>query len=171
MTRPAVILIGPMGVGKSTVGAELATALGVTFRDTDEDVVERAGKPISEIFLQEGEPHFRELEREAVRAALEEHTGVLALGGGAVLAEESRRLLAGGPVVFLEMGVSEAVRRVGLDAPRPLLIMNPRQQWRSLMEERRPLYTEVARHTVSTEQRTPGEVAEEILEALELRQA
>nr|WP_180218009.1 shikimate kinase [Streptomyces albus] len=157
-----------MGVGKSTVGAILAERLGVTCRDTDQDIVETAGKPVSEIFLEEGEPHFRELERAAVRTALAEHTGVLALGGGAVLAEETRRLLAGHPVVFLEMGVNEAVKRVGLDAPRPLLVINPRQQWRRLMEERRPLYTEVARAVVSTEDRTPEQVADEILAALQL---
>ncbi|MBO8189160.1 shikimate kinase [Streptomyces spirodelae] len=167
MTGPVVVLVGPMGVGKSTVGAILAERLGVTCRDTDQDIVEQAGKPISEIFLDEGEPHFRELERAAVRRALAEHTGVLALGGGAVLAEETRELLAGHPVVFLEMGVTEAVKRVGLDAPRPLLVINPRQQWRKLMEERRPLYTEVARAVVSTEDRTPDEVADEILAALQ----
>ncbi|GAA2593386.1 shikimate kinase [Streptomyces axinellae] len=169
MTGPAVVLVGPMGAGKSTVGAILAQRLGVTCRDTDQDIVETAGKPISEIFLDEGEPHFRELERAAVRAALAEHTGILALGGGAVLAEETRALLAGQPVVFLEMGLSEAVKRVGLDAPRPLLVINPRQQWRKLMAERRPLYTEVARVVVSTEDRTPDEVADEILAALELQ--
>ncbi|MGP3974758.1 shikimate kinase [Streptomyces sp. 8N114] len=168
MTGPAIVLVGPMGVGKSTVGAILAERLGVTCRDTDQDIVEQAGKPISEIFLDEGEPHFRELERAAVRTALAEHTGVLALGGGAVLAEETRALLAGRPVVFLEMGVAEAVKRVGLDAPRPLLVINPRQQWRKLMEERRPLYTEVARVVVSTEDRTPDDVADEILAALQL---
>ncbi|MGI5351116.1 shikimate kinase [Streptomyces sp. CA-250714] len=168
MTGPVIVLVGPMGVGKSTVGAILAERLGVTCRDTDQDIVEQTGKPISEIFLDEGEPHFRELERAAVRTALAEHTGVLALGGGAVLAEETRALLAGRPVVFLEMGLTEAVKRVGLDAPRPLLVINPRQQWRKLMEERRPLYTEVARVVVSTEDRTPDQVADEILAALEL---
>lgn len=157
-----------MGVGKTTVGEILAARLGLACRDTDQDIVATAGKPISEIFLDEGEEHFRGLERAAVRTALAEHTGVLALGGGAILAEESRALLAGHPVIFLEMGLSEAVKRVGLDAPRPLLVINPRQQWRKLMEERRPLYAEVARAVVSTEGRTPEEVAEEILEALEL---
>lgn len=168
---PAVVLVGPMGVGKSTVGALLAERLGVTCRDTDEDIVTTSGKAISEIFLDDGEERFRELERDAVRTALAEHTGVLALGGGAVLAEETRALLAGHPVVFLEMDVHEAVKRVGLDAPRPLLIINPRQQWRRLMEERRPLYTEVARAVISTEDRTPEEVADAILDALELEQA
>lgn len=167
---PAVVLVGPMGSGKTTVGEILAGRLGVGCRDTDADIVAAQGKPISEIFVDDGEPHFRALERAAVRAALEEHAGgVLALGGGAVLSEETRDLLAGLPVIFLDMGVAEAVKRVGLDAPRPLLLVNPRQQWRKLMEERRPLYTQVARAVVSTENRTPDEVADEILEVLELK--
>jgi shikimate kinase len=159
-----------MGSGKTTVGEILARRLGTACRDTDQDIVETAGKPISEIFLDEGEPHFRELEREAVRAALAGHDGVLALGGGAVLAPETRRLLAGAPVIFLDMDVAEAVKRVGLDAPRPLLMMNPRKQWRELMDARRPLYTEVATAVVRTDNRTPDEVAGEILDVLELKQ-
>ncbi|OEV10744.1 shikimate kinase [Streptomyces nanshensis] len=169
-TGPAVVLVGPMGAGKTTVGELLAATLGTTCRDTDHDIVETAGKPISEIFLDEGEPHFRALERAAVRTALAEHTGVLALGGGAVLAPETRELLAGAPVVFLDMDVAEAVKRVGLDAPRPLLMMNPRKQWRELMDARRPLYTEVATAVVRTDERTPDEVAGEILDVLELKQ-
>lgn len=168
---PAVVLVGPMGSGKTTTGEILAARLGCGCRDTDADIVAAQGKPISEIFVEDGEPRFRALESEAVRTALAEHTGVLALGGGAILAEETRDLLAGLPVIFLDMGVSEAVKRVGLDAPRPLLLVNPRQQWRKLMEERRPLYTQVARAVVSTENRTPDEVADEILEVLELKQS
>jgi shikimate kinase len=141
VTGPVVILVGPMGVGKTTVGELLARRLGTVCRDTDQDIVVSAGRPISEIFLDEGEEHFRALERAAVRTALAEHTGVLALGGGAVLSAETRALLAGAPVVFLDMDVAEAVKRVGLDAPRPLLMLNPRKQWRELMDERRPLYT------------------------------
>ncbi|MCF6523885.1 shikimate kinase [Streptomyces sp. JJ36] len=171
MTAPAVVLVGPPGAGKSTVGALLAERLGTTLRDTDADVVETAGKPVADLFLDEGEPHFRELEKAAVRAAVAEHEGVLALGGGAVLAPETRRLLAGLPVVFLDLDVGAAVKRVGLDAPRPLLTVNPRQQWRTLMAERRPLYTEVARAVVGTGDRTPEEVAEAVLDALELKHA
>ncbi|BDH11407.1 MULTISPECIES: shikimate kinase [Streptomyces] len=171
MTSPLVVLVGPPGAGKSTVGALLADRLGVGYRDTDADIVATAGRPIAEIFIDEGEPHFRALERTAVRDALESHPGVLSLGGGAILDDGTRKLLAGLPVVFLDVQLADAVKRVGLDAPRPLLAVNPRKQWRELMERRRPLYTEVARAVISTAERTPAQVAEAILDALELRQA
>ncbi|MCC9305696.1 shikimate kinase [Kitasatospora sp. RB6PN24] len=165
---PVVVLVGPPGAGKSTVGRLLADHLGVGFRDTDEDIVATAGKPIADIFVDDGEPHFRELERAAVAGALTDHRGVLALGGGAVMAEPTRALLKGRPVVYLEVALADAVKRVGLDAPRPLLAVNPRQQWRELMERRRPLYLEVAAAVVTTEGRTPEQVAEAVLESLEL---
>ncbi|MDX3077199.1 shikimate kinase [Streptomyces sp. MI02-7b] len=171
MSAPVVVLVGPMGVGKTTVGELLAERLGVTCRDTDADIVAAEGRPISDIFVEDGEEHFRALEARAVRAALAEHPGVLALGGGAVLSEDTRKLLAGLPVVFLDMDVAEAVRRVGLDAARPLLAVNPRRQWRELMDARRPLYTEVARAVVSTQDRTPEDVADAVLDALELKTA
>ncbi|MFC9823650.1 shikimate kinase [Streptomyces erythrochromogenes] len=166
---PLVVLVGPMGSGKSTVGALLAERLGVRYRDTDADIVAAQGRPISDIFVDEGEPYFRELERQAVAAAVSGHTGVLALGGGAVLDEGTRELLTGLPVAYLSMDVEEAVRRVGLGAARPLLAVNPRRQWRELMEARRPLYTEVARVVVATDDRTPEEVAQTVLDALELK--
>ncbi|MCX4694397.1 shikimate kinase [Streptomyces sp. NBC_01408] len=158
-----------MGSGKSTVGSLLAERLGVPYRDTDADIVAAQGREISDIFVDEGEPYFRELERQAVAAAVAGHTGVLALGGGAVLDEGTRALLTGLPVVYLSMDVEEAVRRVGLGAARPLLAVNPRRQWRELMDARRPLYTEVARVVVATDDRTPEEVAQAILDALELK--
>ncbi|AEN08828.1 MULTISPECIES: 3-dehydroquinate synthase [unclassified Streptomyces] len=171
MSGPLIVLVGPMGVGKSTVGELLAERLGTTYRDTDADVVATAGKAIAEIFFDEGEEHFRELERRAVREAVERHTGVLALGGGAVLDAETRALLAGRPVAYLAMDVEEAVRRVGLNTARPLLAVNPRRQWRELMDARRHLYEEVARTTVATDERTPEEVAQAVLDALELLEA
>lgn len=155
MSGPLIVLVGPMGVGKSTVGELLADRLGTGYRDTDADVVATAGKPIPEIFYDEGEEHFRELERQAVHTAVAEHTGVLSLGGGAVLDDTTRALLAGRPVVYLSMDVEEAVKRVGLNTARPLLAVNPRRQWRELMDARRHLYTEVARVTVATDERTP----------------
>ncbi|MFF4267724.1 shikimate kinase [Streptomyces virginiae] len=166
---PLVVLVGPMGSGKSTVGALLAERLGVPYRDTDADIVVAQGREISDIFVDEGEPYFRDLERQAVAAAVAGHTGVLALGGGAVLDEGTRALLAGLPVAYLSMDVEEAVRRVGLGAARPLLAVNPRRQWRELMDARRPLYTEVARVVVATDDRTPEEVAQAVLDALELK--
>ncbi|MFI7101665.1 shikimate kinase [Streptomyces sp. NPDC050161] len=171
MTSPAVVLVGPPGAGKSTVGALLAERLGVGYRDTDADIVTTAGKPIAEIFIDEGEPHFRQLEREAVRAAVAGHEGVLSLGGGAIMDDGTRKLLAGLPVVFLDVALADAVKRVGLDAPRPLLAVNPRQRWRELMDVRRPLYTEVARAVITTGGRTPQDVVDAVLDALELQQA
>ncbi len=167
---PAVVLIGPMGVGKSTVGRLLGEHLGVDYRDTDEDIVAAEGRTIAEIFVDEGEPAFRAKEKAAVRAALAEHGGVVALGGGAVLDPETRALLAGQRVVYLSMEVEEAVRRTGLNVARPLLAVNPRKQWRELMEARRHLYEEVATAVVPTDGRTPEEVTQDVLDALELKQ-
>jgi shikimate kinase len=167
---PAVVLVGPMGVGKSTVGRLLAERLGVSYRDTDEDIVAAQGRTIAEIFVDEGEAAFRAIEKAAVRAALAEHDGVVALGGGAVLDADTRALLAGRQVVYLSMDVEEAVRRTGLNVARPLLAVNPRKQWRELMEARRHLYEEVATAVVATDGRTPEEVAQAALDALELKQ-
>ncbi|KAB7834846.1 shikimate kinase [Streptomyces mobaraensis] len=166
MSGPVAVLVGPPGAGKSTVGALLAERLGTGYRDTDADIERTAGKPIPEIFLDEGEPYFRELERQAVRAAVAEHPGVLSLGGGAVMDPGTRELLKGLPVVFLDVDLADAVRRVGLDAPRPLLAVNPRKRWRELMEARRPLYTEVARVVVATGGRSPAEVTDAVLDSL-----
>jgi shikimate kinase len=163
---PKAVIIGPPGSGKTTLGAALADRLSVTFRDTDSDVEAVAGKPISEIFVDDGEEHFRELERAAVRRALEEHDGVLALGGGAILAAETQRLLAGHTVVYLEVGLSTAVQRVGLATARPLLVLNPRSTLRKLMEERRPIYERLATVTVSTDDRDPAELVDKIVKEL-----
>jgi shikimate kinase len=166
VTSPVAVLIGPPGAGKSTVGALLAERLGVGYRDTDADIVAAAGRPIAEIFIDEGEPHFRDIEREAVATALESHDGVLSLGGGAILDAGTRKLLTGLPVVFLDVQLADAIKRVGLDAPRPLLAVNPRKRWRELMDHRRPLYTEVSRAVIATGERTPDEVVDAILDAL-----
>ncbi|PSM40180.1 shikimate kinase [Streptomyces dioscori] len=160
-----------MGVGKSTVGAMLAQRLGCHFRDTDEDIVAEQGRTIADIFVEEGEAAFRALEKQAVRRALAGHEGVLALGGGSILDEDTRALLAGQPVVYLSMDVEEAVQRTGLNAARPLLAVNPRRQWRELMDARRPLYAGVASAVVATDGRTPEEVTRAVLDALELKEA
>lgn len=165
-TKPVCVLVGPPGSGKTTTGQALAELLGVPFRDTDADIAERAGKSIPDIFIDDGEEHFRALERAAVAAALADFGGVLALGGGAVLAEETRAALAGHTVVFLSVELADAVRRVGLGQGRPLLAVNPRATLKRQLDQRRPLYQQVATLTVVTDGRTPQDVAAEIRAAL-----
>ena len=163
MSGPRVVLIGSMGAGKTTVGGLVAAALGCAFLDTDHLVEAQAGKPVAEIFVDDGEAHFRTLERAAVAAALETHDGVLALGGGAVLDEGTRALLAGHNVVFLQVGLSDAASRVGLGVSRPLLLGNVRGRIKQLLDERTPIYTAVSRHTVATDGLSAAEVADRVL--------
>jgi shikimate kinase len=155
-----------MGAGKTTVGAELAARWGVELRDTDADIEAVAGKPVSEIFVDDGEAEFRALERTAVARALAEHSGVVAVGGGAVMADETRAALAGHRVVFLDVGLSDAAARVGLATTRPLLLGNVRGQIKALLDARRPLYEEVATIRVDTDGRTVADIADEIEKAL-----
>jgi shikimate kinase len=155
-----------MGAGKSTVAAILAERYGVAARDTDADVEAAEGRSISDIFVESGEAHFRALERTAVADALASHDGVLALGGGAVLDAETRERLAGHPVVFLRIGLSEAVKRVGLGTGRPLLLGNVRARIKALLDERTPIYESVATVVVDTDEMSPDAVADRIQEAL-----
>lgn len=163
MRRPVLVLVGPPGAGKTTVGRALAQRLGVGFRDTDHDVEAVAGKPIPEIFYDDGEERFRELERDAVERALAEHEGVLCLGGGAVLSAETRQLLRGHRVVLLLVGLADAAKRVGLSRDRPVLALNPRASLHRLLEERMPLYLQVATQTVETDGKSVEEVVDEVL--------
>ena len=163
---PVAILVGPPGAGKSTIGAQLAEALGRPFADTDTIIEATAAKPIPEIFIDDGEPHFRKLEAEAVATALESFDGVLALGAGAILADQTRAHLRGYPVVYLLVDFSDAMKRVGLGGSRPLLKINPRATMRYLLDQRRPFYEEVARYTVDTTGRTPDEIVASIVETL-----
>nr|WP_307828024.1 shikimate kinase [Nocardioides sp. SYSU D00038] len=167
VTGPRVVLVGPMGAGKTTVARLLAEAWGVGVRDTDHDVEATEGREISEIFVDSGEAHFRALERAAVATALAEHAGVLALGGGAVLDPATRERLAGHTVVFLRVGLADAVKRVGLGTSRPLLLGNVRSRIKALLDERTPVYESVATISVDTDGRTPEDVADEIREAVE----
>lgn len=160
--QPAAIMIGPPGAGKTTVGALVAARLGLDFVDADVVIEEAAGKPVGDIFVQDGEEAFRALERAAAARLIGGHPGVLALGGGAVLDPGTRDLLAGRRVIYLETGFASAVRRTGLDAPRPLLLGNPRARMKTLLEERLPVYESLAWITVPTDDREPKDIAEEI---------
>ncbi len=171
MIAPLAVLIGPPGSGKSTVASRLADRWSVTARDTDVDVVALDGREVGEIFVESGEAEFRAIEREAVRAALASHGGVLALGGGAILDAETQADLrdyaaGGGLVVFLNVGLATAARRVGLSQSRPLLAGSPRAAWRQLMEERRATYESLATMIVETDGLSPREIAARIAEGV-----
>ncbi len=163
---PRVVLVGPPGAGKTTVGTLLAERLGIEFEDTDADIEKRAGVSIPDIFIEHGEEQFRALERESVSACLAQHDGVLALGGGAVMDAETRDALRHHTVVYLSVELADATKRVGFNRDRPLLLGNPRAQLHALMDERRPLYEEVATVSVSTSGKTPDQVVDEIEKAL-----
>jgi len=167
-----VVLIGPPLAGKSSVGALLAAELGVPFADTDDLVAAAAGKPVGDIFVDDGESVFRELERAAVARGLETiggaspDGGVLALGSGAVLDPDVRRMIAGRPVVYLETGFATVAKRTGMDRPRVVIPGNPRGMLRAMLEERRPVYAELATITVPTDDMAPEEVAADLAERL-----
>ncbi|MGN6252806.1 MAG: shikimate kinase [Marmoricola sp.] len=162
VASPRVVLVGPMGAGKTTVGQLLAQRWGVGFRDTDHDVEQAAGRTVADIFVEDGEPAFRALERDAVSVALTGHDGVLALGGGAVLDPATREALAGHRVVFLRVGLADAAQRVGLGVSRPLLLGNVRGRMKQLLDERTPVYEAVATAVVDTDGRTAAEVADQV---------
>ena len=159
---PRVVLVGPPGAGKTAVGQVLADRWGVPFCDTDAAVEAGAGKPVSDIFIDDGEAAFRALERQAVAEALTRCGGVVSLGGGAVVTPETRAALVGHRVVFLDVGLAAAAARVGLGASRPLLLGNVRGQLKALLDSRRGLYEQVAQVSVATDGLGVAEVAAEV---------
>ncbi|BBY53846.1 shikimate kinase [Mycobacterium koreense] len=167
---PRAVLVGLPGSGKSTIGRRLAKTLGVEMLDTDAAIQQRTGRTIPEIFATDGEQGFRAIEEDVVRDALKEHTGVVSLGGGAITSPGVRAALAGHTVVFLEISVTEGVRRTGGTTVRPLLAgPNRTEKYRALMAERAPLYREVATVRVNTNRRNPGAVVRDIVARLNPR--
>ena len=162
-----MVLVGPPGAGKTTVGRLLARRLGLGFTDVDALIVERAGKPIADMFTEDGEDAFRALERAVVAEALTATDGVLALGGGSVLAAVTRERLRGHRVVHLKVGLADGIRRTGMSTARPLLAgVNPRATFKALLDARAPLYREVATVEIETSKQSPSQVVHKLLEAL-----
>jgi shikimate kinase len=166
-----IVLIGPPGAGKSSIGRALAKELALPFIDSDSEIEKKVGKKISEIFVDNGEPYFRELEVSKVKEILKEFNGVISLGGGAPINSEIFELLASGsyPIIFIDVSISQAAIRIGFNKDRPLLLINPRQQWINLMAERRPIYEKLASEIISSDSKKPVEVARIIAEKIQAK--
>lgn len=163
----AIVLIGPPGAGKTTVGKALSKRLNLKFVDTDYLIEQKDGRKIAEIFLESGEEAFRALEKQVVLDSLDETDAVISLGGGAVLdLDVQAKLRLQEKVIFLDVSISNAAPRVGFNRDRPLLLGNPRQQWLGLMEKRRPIYESLATFTVNTDNRKAQEIAESLVETI-----
>jgi shikimate kinase len=169
--RPRLVLVGPPGAGKSTVGAHVAQRLGLEHHDTDAAIVRAQGRSISDIFVDDGEAAFRALERAEVLRALASPDVVLSLGGGAVMDPDVQAALSAHTVVFLDVSIADAAGRVGFDASRPMLVVNPRASWMRLMQARRPVYEALATWRVDTAGRTPQEVTDDIVALLGTQEA
>jgi shikimate kinase len=163
-----IVLIGPPGAGKSSIGKALAKELNLNFIDSDSEIEKISHKRISEIFIEDGEPAFRLLEVDVVRKVLADFDGVISLGGGAPINKEIQEVLqdANYPVVFIDVSIAQAATRIGFNKDRPLLLVNPRQQWISLMNDRRPIYEKLASQTISSDNQKPHEVAKQISDKL-----
>ena len=163
-----IVLIGPPGAGKSSIGKALAKELNLNFIDSDSEIEKISHKKISEIFIEDGEPAFRLLEVDVVRKVLSDFEGVISLGGGAPINAEIQEVLqdANYPVVFIDVSIAQAATRIGFNKDRPLLLVNPRQQWISLMNDRRPIYEKLASQTISSDNQKPHEVAKQISDKL-----
>lgn len=159
---PRVILIGPPGAGKTTLGHALGALLEIEFSDTDSLIEDQEKKSISEIFVDQGEEYFRGVEKSLVLDALVNSKGVLALGGGAPLSVEVQSALknSGLPIMYLEVSLATAAPRIGFNRDRPLLLGNPRAQWNELLDSRRPIYESVSTKIVNVDHGTPTELAE-----------
>jgi len=167
---PQAVLIGPPGAGKSTVGKALARSVGVGFLDSDSVIEKNAGKKISDIFVDEGEDAFRQLEYVALKTCLLDSNCILALGGGAPISDRSQNLLieSGAPIVFLDVSLSIAAPRVGFNRDRPLLLGNPRAQWQALYDVRRPIYEKLATITVTVDFVKLNDIVDEIRSGLSI---
>jgi shikimate kinase len=165
---PRVILIGPMGSGKTTIGSLVAGKLGLSFRDTDHLIEEQEEKTVSQIFLDEGEDAFRAIEKRVLREELLTDGTVLSLGGGAPIsidAQSALRAIAS-HIIFLDISLSTVAPRIGFNRDRPLLLNNPRGQWQTLMETRRPIYEAIADTIINVDDKSEEEIVTIVLSSL-----
>jgi shikimate kinase len=160
---PRLVFVGAPGSGKTTIGKQVAEKLGVEFIDVDNEIEMDEKTTISDIFVQKGEAYFRQLERAKISELLNSFNGVLSLGGGSVLDESTRQALAIAPVVWLKVSSGDASSRVGLGLSRPVLMGNVRSTLVKLLEERTPLYEEVADWEIDTSKKSIEEVVQEVL--------
>ena len=165
---PRAIFIGPMGSGKSTIGKAVASALGLPFRDTDSIIEEREEMPVSQIFIDKGEDYFRAVEKKVLRDELLNDGSILALGGGAPISVDAQSALkvSSAPVIYLDISLASVAPRIGFNRDRPLLLHNPRGQWQTLMEERRPIYESIANIVIDVNGKSQKQIVEEALGAL-----
>ncbi|MEY3578720.1 MAG: hypothetical protein RIS49_698 [Actinomycetota bacterium] len=165
---PRAIFIGPMGSGKSTIGKAVASALGLPFRDTDSIIEEREEMPVSQIFIDKGEDYFRTVEKKVLRDELLNDGSILALGGGAPISVDAQSALkvSSAPVIYLDISLSSVAPRIGFNRDRPLLLHNPRGQWQTLMEVRRPIYESIANVVIDVNGKSQRQIVEEALGAL-----
>jgi shikimate kinase len=160
-----IILIGPPGAGKSTIGHSLAKKMQVKFADTDSLIEAKLNKKISDIFVDLGEPVFRSEELLVLAEVLQSDNGVISLGGGAPISSQAQELLrnSGATVIFLDISLGKAAARVGFNRDRPLLLGNPRAQWNELMSSRRPIYESLATAVIPVDDRSVNEICADIL--------
>ena len=165
---PRAIFIGPMGSGKSTIGKAVASALGLPFRDTDSIIEEREEIPVSQIFIDKGEDYFRAVEKKVLRDELLNDGSILALGGGAPISVDAQSALkvSSAPVIYLDISLASVAPRIGFNRDRPLLLHNPRGQWQTLMEVRRPIYESIANIVIDVNGKSQKQIVEEALGAL-----
>ena len=168
---PRIILIGPMGAGKSTIGIELAHRFEIESKDTDTQIADEVGQSIADLFIEKGEEYFRIKEKEILRRNLLGGDGILSLGGGACISPDSQSAVraSGSFIVYLKISLSVVAERIGFNRDRPLLLVNPRAQWQSLMNERAPIYEDLADVTIDVDKKSVSEICDEIEVAYELR--
>ena len=163
-----ILLIGPPGAGKSTVGQALANKLSIDFIDTDQVIENETGKTITDIFVVDGEPHFRALELQTLRNVLTLDSGVISLGGGAPISHDAQEAIeqSNSHTVFLDVSLATAAPRVGFNRDRPLLLGNPRAQWQALSDNRRPIYEKLADVAIKVDDMDVDQIVDQIVKNL-----